>query len=63
MTAQDFVALLGRTGTIRLNDLSLKVKVKDVKEVWGKVRYLVTPLAGAGEQWMENVDLDPVGGA
>lgn len=40
-------------------DLSLafEVKVLDVKISYGNKRYLVTPVAGTGERWVESIKL------
>jgi hypothetical protein len=41
------------------SDLSLKfeVVIKDFKIVFGRNRYLVMPVKGTGERWVENVTL------
>ena len=31
--------------------------VQDVKIAWGKERYLVSPVSGEGEIWVEHVEL------
>lgn len=46
---------IGREGSIYLNDLRIEVVVKDIKMSYGKVRYLVVPIAGSGEVWIEKV--------
>ena len=48
---------VGKEGTIRLGGLTIDVLVGDVKNSYGKERYLVTPKAGAGEIWVEAVTL------
>lgn len=39
--------------------LSVKVEVKilDVKNTYGRTRYLITPISGTGEMWVETVYL------
>lgn len=46
-----------KTGTINLGGLRIGVVIKDVKERWGKLRFLVEPIRGTGEIWVENVVL------
>lgn len=46
---------VGRTGVIKLDGLEIEVKIGDVKQSWGKTRYLVSPVAGEGEKWVENI--------
>lgn len=48
---------VGKKGTIFAGGLSVQVKVKDVKTSYGRDRYLVTPVAGSGEVWVESVTL------
>lgn len=51
---QEFV---GKEATINTANLLVKVIIKDVKNSWGHDRYLVSPVAGEGEVWVENVNL------
>ena len=49
---------VGKKATI-FSHLSLKIEVKilDYKKAYGKERFLVTPVAGSGEKWVEEVTL------
>lgn len=49
---------VGKKATV-VCDLSLTIEVKilDVKMSYGRERYLVTPVAGSGEVWVEAVTL------
>lgn len=49
---------VGKKATV-VCDLSLTIEVKilDVKMSYGRERYLVTPVAGSGERWVEAVAL------
>lgn len=47
---------IGTTVSISLNGLNVEVKILDVKQSYGKVRYLVTPVAGSGQVWVERVN-------
>ena len=49
---------LNNIGTIRHGTLTVKVKVLDIKLIYGRTRYQVTPVAGSGEDWIENVTMD-----
>lgn len=55
--------LIGKKGIIRLSGLLIEVEIEDVKNSYGKNRYLVSPLAGGGRIWVESisdVNLTPV---
>lgn len=43
-----------RTGTIDVNGLSIGVVIKDARIRYGHLDFLVTPILGTGEKWMEN---------
>ena len=49
---------VGKTGTIVLNGLTIRVKIQDVKNSYGRDRYLITPIEGAGVVWVESVSLE-----
>lgn len=55
---QEHMKLIGKTGYVRLDDLRFAVKVLDARQAYGHIRYLVTPVAGHGERWTENVTFD-----
>ena len=40
---------------IKLGGLTISVVVLDIKERWGKIRWLVSPEAGKGEVWVESI--------
>ena len=44
---------IGATVAVRMQDLTIDCQVIDAKNSWGKVRLLVQPVAGRGEQWVE----------
>lgn len=58
VTIQDAVELVGKTGSILLDGLVIDVKVNSVKQSYGKLRWLVTPIAGAGSKWVETVKVE-----
>ena len=52
-TVRELTPALGATVLVRFEDLTIECNVADVKNSWGKVRLLVEPLAGKGQQWVE----------
>jgi hypothetical protein len=46
--------LLRKVVTIREGDLSFDVRIQDVKSSYGVKRYLVTPVRGSGEAWINS---------
>lgn len=48
---------VGQEATIRVGGLKVLVKILDVKQVYGRNRFLVTPLAGSESVWTESVYL------
>lgn len=49
--------MIGKKGNIWAGKLRVDVKIVDYKFVYGKDRYLVTPVAGEGEVWVEKVNV------
>ena len=44
---------IGKTGALRCEYLSVDVTVADSKRSYGRTLLLVRPIAGTGEQWVE----------
>ena len=44
-------------GFLSKNGISFKVTIKDVKQVYGKTRYLIEPVSGSGSVWCESTKL------
>lgn len=42
---------------VNLGGLNVEVTVKDVKISYGKERFLITPVSGSGEVWVESIKL------
>lgn len=56
---REHMADIGKLGTVIVsNGLTVTVQILDVKEVWGRTRWLVTPVAGEHEAWVEYVKFD-----
>jgi hypothetical protein len=44
---------IGKTGTLACGALQVDVVIIDAKRAWGTIRLLVSPIAGRGEQWVD----------
>ena len=53
MTAMEMVPAVGATVHVHFENIHVQCKVLDVKTAWGKVRLLVSPVAGRYHQWVE----------
>lgn len=50
--------VVGKRASVELkNGLVMDVRVLQHKFSYGKDRYLVTPVAGSGEVWVQNINL------
>lgn len=52
----EYMDRVGKVGTIYCNEMQVEVKVLDIKKTYGRLRYLVTPVAGSGQVWVENIN-------
>ncbi len=59
MTTAELAKVIGRTGTTPVfnGTIQMAVRVVDVKQSYGKTRYMIVPTAGSGFAWVENVIL------
>lgn len=57
---KELIKNIGKTGTIHIarTELKVEVKITDVKQVYGNDRYLVTPVAGIGETWVQDITIN-----
>lgn len=55
LTPAEARALVGRMARLPVGTLTFVVAVKDYKFAYGNHRWLVTPTAGTGETWTENI--------
>ena len=46
MSIKELAYPLGREGLLETNGLKVPVRIMDVKQAYGRVRYVVTPLHG-----------------
>ena len=54
MTTQELSRQIGQTATLagRRNEFATTVRILDAKQVYGCIRYQVTPLQGSGSVWV-----------
>ncbi len=48
---------VGKKATITVNGLIVDVKILAVKNSYGNIRYLITPVSGKGEVWVEKINI------
>lgn len=53
MSIREKMLVIGTERFIEFGTLTVEVKVLDYKVSFGKQRWLVTPVAGTGETWVE----------
>ena len=51
--ASSLALYIGKTGALRCEYLSVDVTIVDAKRSYGRTLLLVRPVAGSGEQWVE----------
>lgn len=60
MTVLEMAGVIGQTRQLVVNPrygLMVQVKILDVREAYGRLRYKVTPTAGSGVTWVEESSL------
>jgi hypothetical protein len=55
--AENIKSYVGKKGLVIMRGLVVYVTIKDVKKTYGRDRYLITPVMGSGEKWVEKVEL------
>lgn len=57
MKLSDYQKYIGKIALFRVRGvgLSFQVKIKDVKNKYGNIRFLVEPVSGTGSAWVENI--------
>lgn len=53
---KDLLDVVGSVRRLPINGLEVDVRIKDVKRSYGRLRYLVSPVAGCGEVWTEKLE-------
>ena len=51
--ASSLALYIGKSGLLRCEYLSVEIAVADAKRSYGRTLLLVRPVAGTGEQWVE----------
>lgn len=54
MTTLDLSPHIGTLATWHINGLSISVTIRDCKRSYGRTRYLIAPVAGQGEVWVQD---------
>lgn len=52
---KELLQKIGKQANYEINGLTVAVKVLDIKQSYGKIRYLITPIKGEGETWVEQL--------
>ncbi len=52
VTVNQLKGAVGRDGYLQVHGLEVKVEIKDVRQVFNRVDYLVEPKAGRGSAWV-----------
>jgi hypothetical protein len=58
MTLQQLVSRIGSEATLSIEQMAVRVIVRDVRHAYGRTHYLVEPVAGSGRQWVDSGRLD-----
>lgn len=53
MSTLQLARLIGTTVHVRFETITVACVIRDAKTGYGKPRFLVQPIAGCGEQWIE----------
>jgi hypothetical protein len=54
MTAKTAAHMLNSYATIDMNGVRINVEIVDVKRSYGNERFLITPISGNGEVWVDS---------
>lgn len=57
MKGSEIINYIGKQGALEVGGLVVTVKILDYKRSYGRDRWLVTPVSGSGQVWVENVKL------
>ena len=49
---------VGKVASIQTGGLEVQVTILDFKQSYGRERFLVSPVSGKGEVWVENVYIE-----
>jgi hypothetical protein len=54
MSAKELMEKVGTIAVISMEKIRIEVRITDARYNFGRTEYLVKPLAGAGEQWINS---------
>ena len=54
MTCIEMQPAIGSKVRVQFEKITVDMYVQDIKHVYGNTRYLVSPLHGDGQQWIES---------
>lgn len=57
MNYSELLKVIDKRAKYKIKDLEIDVKVKDMKEAYGQLRYLITPVSGEGFQWVNDYNI------
>lgn len=57
MTIAESVKLIGTTINYEHKDITFTMRILDVKKSYGKIRFLIEPVAGTGSFWAEKISV------
>lgn len=52
MTAVEQATWIGRTGQLAVKDITVAVRITNVRRSWNRTDVLIAPLAGSGMTWV-----------
>lgn len=55
MRVAELMEYLGKIGLVYYGDMQVEVRVKDIQYKFGRPSFLVEPIAGEGQMWLEHV--------
>lgn len=60
MTAVEQATWIGRTGQLPVKDMTVAVRITDVRQVYARTDVLIAPLSGQGMTWvaLDSLTLD-----
>jgi hypothetical protein len=53
MSLLEMQSYIGKTGMLAHGGIATRVRIHDVKKSYGNLRFLVRPVDGAGEAWVD----------
>lgn len=53
MTVKELASFIGKQGFLNIDNMQVKVTVMDVRQVFGRIDFQITPMDGNGNNWVE----------